>query len=1060
MRSLIFVPLLICISCNSKTYARQQTVLPNLTVQSDSQKVSLKISKLDIHISITGNIASTVYDITFYNPFDRVIEGSFELPLAEDQSVFRYGLDINGTMREGVVVEKQQARVAYENTVRKTIDPGLIEKIKGNSYRTRIYPIPANGYKRVLIGVEQSMRYNGNELLYHLPVHSSTQIESLHIQAITYNSAAPSKKGDTPAEFAFTKKNNNWMAVYEHKDFTPSIEIKFAIPFKSEAGIMSFTGEHKGDTYFYLALPTEQEYIEKKLPASITLLWDVSASATTRNVERELTFLKDYLDMLDNTAVTLIPFRHVTAEAEIFNIHNGNSNALIERIRKFEYDGGTQLGSIDLSNDKSEQVLLFSDGVSTFGKQEIILGKSPVAAISSSVTAEYGYLKYIATQSHGSFINLNILSNSNALHDLRYTPLQFLGAVYNDNEIAEVYSRIGSNTNGYSIAGILKANVADIKLQFGYGNNIMRSMQYQLSKDAEQVSSIPRSWAVLKLEKLEMQPGKNKTAITEVGKEFSVVTSNTSLLVLDRIEDYIQYKVIPPAELKHQYDSIILKRREVDVADKNQPIEDAVKVMEDLKEWYETNYSKKVQLKQHVAVSNAPARESAARSADIRYESNYTTVTTDSTIAADASTTARRLYMTAATASIEEVVVTGYGLQGRVSGLQVQSGSAAAQNIVVRGTTSVNGGASPMIIVDGAVFNGTLADIPQDKIRSVNTMNDATARSLYGNRAANGVIIITTINSPDMATNKSAEDPVAEIAVKEWKANADYLKAFEKITPANYYSTYLKLKENYRALPIFYVDVAGFFYRQGSKALALQVLSNIAELKLEDPELLRVMGHQLQEWNESMLALETLRYVKDLRGEHPQSYRDLAHANAEMGNYQEAADGLYHILINDWDERFDEMTAVVLNEFNAIIGMHNDKVNTRSYDKRLIYAMPVDVRIVITWSSDDCDIDLWVTDPLKEKCFYSYDLTKGGGKLSGDITEGFGPEDYCMKKAVSGEYIVEINYFGENRQTIAGPVTVKAELYTHYGTPQQKKRVINVRLDSTKEVIKIGVLKF
>jgi hypothetical protein len=37
---------------------------------------------------------------------------------------------------------------------------------------------------------------------------------------------------------------------------------------------------------------------------------------------------------------------------------------------------------------------------------------------------------------------------------------------------------------------------------------------------------------------------------------------------------------------------------------------------------------------------------------------------------------------------------------------------------------------------------------------------------------------------------------------------------------------------------------------------------------------------------------------------------------------------------------------------------------------------------------------------------------------------------------------------------------VKAELYTHYGTPKQKKQVINVRLDAQKEVIKLGVLTF
>jgi TonB-dependent SusC/RagA subfamily outer membrane receptor len=1056
MRYIILVSLLICMACN-KSYAQHQTALPQLTVQADSQKTNLQVSKLDIQISVTGNIASTVYDITFYNPFDRILEGSFELPLAEGQSVFRYGLDINGTMREGVVVEKQQARVAYENTIRQNIDPGLIEKIKGNSYRTRIYPIPAKGYKRVLIGVEQAMQYTGEELLYHLPVNAAAQIESLNIHAIVYNSAPPETKANTPGAFAFSKKGNNWVAAFEQKQFTPSMDIKFAVPFRSEAGIMSFTGTHKGETYFYLAMPAEKEAREKKQPAAITVLWDVSASASSRNIEKEIELLQEYLQTLDNTTVTLIPFRHVVLQSESFTIRNGDANGLLQHIRKFDYDGGTQLGSIDLSANNSEQVLLFSDGISTFGKQEIILGRSPVTVITSSTTAEYGYLKYIASQTHGSFINLHSVSNENAIHDLQYTPIRFLGAVYNSNEIDEVYAGMGANTNDYSIAGILKKHVAGIKLNFGYGNTVVRTVEFQLSKDAEQVSSIPRTWATLKLETLEMQPAKNKTIITQTGKEFAIVTSNTSLLVLDRVEDYVRYEITPPAELRQAFDSMMQQRPAKDTGDKNAALETAVEVMEELKDWYQATYSKKRIPAQTVNTPNVARQSEPPASANQSVSLNYNAVTSDSAVVAEDAPVRRSL--TASVTRVEEVVVvTGYALQGRAQGLNVQSG--AASNVVVRGRASTNGASSPMIIVDGTVFNGKISDIPQDNIKALETMNDAAAVALYGNRAASGVIIITTKDAQQGAGTAADDKNKAEIEVREWKADAAYLKELEKSSPGNYYKTYLRLKESYRALPVFYIDVAGFFYKKSDKALALQVLSNIGELKLEDPELLRVMGHHLQQWNEAVLAIETFRSVKDLRGEHPQSYRDLALAEAEAGNYQSAADGLYHILTHAWDERFEEITPVVLTEFNAIISMHGQKVNTAAYDKRLVYAMPVDVRIVISWSSDDSDIDLWVTDPLKEKCFYSYAKTKGGGRLSGDMTEGFGPEDYSMKKAVSGEYIIEINYFGESRQTIAGPVTVKAELYTHYGTQNQKKQVINVRLDAEKEVIKLGVLKF
>jgi uncharacterized protein YfaP (DUF2135 family) len=105
-------------------------------------------------------------------------------------------------------------------------------------------------------------------------------------------------------------------------------------------------------------------------------------------------------------------------------------------------------------------------------------------------------------------------------------------------------------------------------------------------------------------------------------------------------------------------------------------------------------------------------------------------------------------------------------------------------------------------------------------------------------------------------------------------------------------------------------------------------------------------------------------------------------------------------------------------------------------------------------------VDLWVTEPGKEKCTYEHQLTQRGGRLSGDITEGYGPEEYMIKKAPNGNYIIEANLYGDTRQTIGGPITVKAELFTNFGRPNQQRKVINFRVTSNKEVVKIGELKF
>lgn len=56
--------------------------------------------------------------------------------------------------------------------------------------------------------------------------------------------------------------------------------------------------------------------------------------------------------------------------------------------------------------------------------------------------------------------------------------------------------------------------------------------------------------------------------------------------------------------------------------------------------------------------------------------------------------------------------------------------------------------------------------------------------------------------------------------------------------------------------------------------------------------------------------------------------------------------------------------------------------------------------------------------------------------------------------------IIEANLHGDSRQTIGGPITVKAELFTGFGRSTQKRKVINFRVTTNKEVVKIGELKF
>jgi TonB-linked SusC/RagA family outer membrane protein len=98
-------------------------------------------------------------------------------------------------------------------------------------------------------------------------------------------------------------------------------------------------------------------------------------------------------------------------------------------------------------------------------------------------------------------------------------------------------------------------------------------------------------------------------------------------------------------------------------------------------------------------------------------------------------------------------------LQGKVSGLTVvqangRPGSAAS--IRLRGATTLGGSQAPLIIVDGVMLEGTLADINVDDIESMEVVKGAAASALYGSRAGNGVISIATKRGNNLAIGKTS----------------------------------------------------------------------------------------------------------------------------------------------------------------------------------------------------------------------------------------------------------------------------------------------------------------
>lgn len=85
-------------------------------------------------------------------------------------------------------------------------------------------------------------------------------------------------------------------------------------------------------------------------------------------------------------------------------------------------------------------------------------------------------------------------------------------------------------------------------------------------------------------------------------------------------------------------------------------------------------------------------------------------------------------------------------LQGVTPGLNATSGSGAGQvgDLSIRGKTSLSASDSPLIVVDGIIFNGSIGDLNVNDVASVDVLKDASSAAVYGSRSANGVLVVTT----------------------------------------------------------------------------------------------------------------------------------------------------------------------------------------------------------------------------------------------------------------------------------------------------------------------------
>jgi hypothetical protein len=963
--------------------AAQILAPPRLVVRAAERPVT--VAALDVRVVIQGLAAVTTETITFHNPNGRVLEGALEFPLPDGAAVTGFALDVDGRLADGVVVPKDEARVVLEAEIRRGVDPGLVEQVRGNVHRTRIYPIPARGTRTVQLRWFSPLAIAGTrerpEAAYRLPLPYRERLPDVALRVEVIRPPLPPDVSGGFGDLTLARQADRWVAEERLANAPVDRDLLVRLPLPPTRRVDVEVTEG-GEAFFSVLEPAPTPSVDDRIrpagPRRIAIAWDASASRTPAATERELAFLRQLHAEWSETAVDLVVFRDRPERPVAFAA--GDWAKLEAALRAAPADGGTALAALDLRraalpHPDDALWLLMSDGLATLGESLPATDDVPVHAVTGATEADRALLRHLARTSGGAFVEVAARPARQAFATVRDAGYRVAPATGSPaGALAELHV---AETDGWvRVTGRLLAPEARLTLAHrslqGEQRREIAIRRVDATRAGDRPGPVAISWAQARAEVLGLFPERNAGALLALGRRFGVVTPATSLLVLETLEQHLRYGVAPAAsrpELRAQY------------------------------------------------LARAAAEQKLRRDAD--------------------------------RAALEQVVT---AWKARVTWWETRHEVPAGwrwRDLPAKALRRTRDGA-----------------IAREDAGPIALAAPAPAAEAAAPARAHGNGHALADRKAESADEVGAQ---ASIAVQPWDPQVPYLAELKAAAPGQAYPIYLAARARH-AGPGFYLDCAGFFLRAGDRALGVRVLSNLAELRLDDAGLLRVMAWRLAQAGELDLAADALEKVLRLRPEEPQSRRDLALVLSDRADAQgrpadaaRAAALLWEVGRRRW-ERAPDLELVALMELNRVLARAGrrgwaDVAAAPAVDPRVKKLLELDLRVSLSWDVDLTDVDLHVREPTGEEAYYGHRQTRLGGLVSQDVTQGYGPEEYLVHRAPPGAYDVRVHYFGSGQQTLMGPATLVATVFTNWGRPDERREVLTLRLDAPRDLERIGVVR-
>ncbi len=242
-----------------------------------------------VRVTIQDQLAITHVDQIFYNPNEWQVEGTYIFPIPVDATVSSFTLWVDGKPVEGKVLNAEEARQTYEEIVRKSNDPALLEYADRGAVQARIFPIPPQGERRIELEYVQALTAENGLVRYVYPLStekfSRSLLEQVSISVDVRSTGTPIRAAYSPSHNVSVSRDGDFHVNigYEAQNVRPDTDFVLYYSLGESEAFHLFTYRDPSDPsdpdgFFLILLAPRAEATSQTLPKDVIVVLDHSGS--------------------------------------------------------------------------------------------------------------------------------------------------------------------------------------------------------------------------------------------------------------------------------------------------------------------------------------------------------------------------------------------------------------------------------------------------------------------------------------------------------------------------------------------------------------------------------------------------------------------------------------------------------------------------------------------------------------------------------------------------------------------------------------------------------------